>query len=58
MVRPVGRGELEDTSMANRVEAPGRKELANSPAMPKLMESGFYTVRASKFVTFQGVSDA
>ena len=29
--------------MANRVEAPDRKELANSPGMPKLMESGFYS---------------
>jgi len=29
--------------MANRVEAPDRKELENSPGMPKLMKSGFYS---------------
>ena len=41
--RPVRRGGLEDMSMANRVEAPDRKELENSPGMPKLMKSGFYS---------------
>jgi len=41
--RPVRRGGLEDVSMANRVEAPDRKELENSPGMPKLMKSGFYS---------------
>jgi hypothetical protein len=29
--------------MADWVEAPDRKELENSPAMPKLNESGFYS---------------
>ncbi len=44
---PVRRGGPEDTRTANPVEAPDRKELANSPEMPKLVKSGLYSTGRS-----------
>ena len=48
--RPVRRGEPADNSMENRVEAPDRKRLANSPGTPKLGKSGFYSTIRLKWL--------
>jgi len=40
--------------MENRVKAPARKALANSPGRPKLGESGFYSTSPQRHLDFRG----